>query len=245
MATYPPGLHHSVMWDQFKHVCADLIRNGHHKDVCEIGGGRDPLFTPDEIDSLGLNYTVVDVSDEELELLPEGYKTLVADLCEPAAMGLGEQFDFVLSKTAAEHMRDGAMMHRNVLALLRPGGEAIHLFPTLYSPIFAVNRVLPQWVSDRLLNRYDPRAKPKFKAYYSLCRGPSRRMLRRFTEMGYIIAEYRPFYGHDYFKQIRVLREIDDRFSAWAARRRNPYFTSYAWLRLRKPAAGEGAYQTR
>jgi hypothetical protein len=184
------------------------------------------------------------VSEEELELLPEGFHALVADLCEPGVIGLGEQFDFMLSRTAAEHMPDGAMMHRNVLSLLRPGGEAIHLFPTLYHPIFAVNRILPTWVSDVLLNRYDPRAKPKFKAYYSMCRGPSRRMARKFTEMGFIIAEHRPFYGHDYFKRVRVLRRIDDAFSAWAARRRNPHLTTYAWLRLRKPAAYEQAHQT-
>jgi uncharacterized UPF0146 family protein len=244
MATYPPGLHHSAMWDQFKQVCAELIKNGNHKDICEIGAGRDPLFSVDEIESLGLNYTVVDVDDTELKLLPEGYNAMVADLCEPAVMGLGEQFDFVLSRTAAEHMRDGATMHENVLALLRPGGETMHLFPTLYHPIFAVNRVLPTWVSHRLLNRFDPRPKPKFKAYYSLCRGPSRRMQRRFTGMGFIIAEHRPFYGHDYFKKIRVLRQMDDQFSAWAARRRNPYLTSYAWLRLRKPSVAEGAHQT-
>jgi SAM-dependent methyltransferase len=245
MATYPPGLHHSAMWDQFKQVCADLIRNANHKDICEIGAGRDPLFTLDEIEALGVNYTVVDVDPGELDLLPEGFNALEADLCEAGVIGVGEQFDFMLSRTAAEHMRDGAMMHQNVLALLRPGGEAIHMFPTLYHPIFAVNRVLPGWVSDLLLNRYDPRAKPKFKAYYSMCRGPSRRMLRRFTAMGFIVAEHRPFYGHDYFKHIGVLRRIDDGFSAWAARRRNPYFTTYAWLRLRKPSAGEGPIRTR
>lgn len=244
MATYPPGLHHSAMWDQFKQVCAELIRNGDHKDICEIGAGRDPLFTLDEIEALGVNYTVVDVDREELDLLPEGFNALEADLCAPGVMGLGEQFDFVLSRTAAEHMPDGAKMHQNVFTLLRPGGEAIHLFPTLYHPIFAVNRVLPTRVSDLLLNRYDPRAKPKFKAYYSLCRGPSRRMQRRFTAMGFIVAEHRPFYGHDYFKHVRVLRQIDDQFSAWAARRRNPYLTTYAWLRLRKPAAHEAAVVT-
>lgn len=245
MATYPPGLHHSAMWDQYKHVCNELIRNGGHKNVCEIGGGRDPLFTLDEVESLGIDYTVVDLSGEELELLPEGYSTLEADMCDPTISEAGERFDFVLSKTAAEHMHDGATMHRNILALLRPGGEAIHMFPTLYSPVFAVNRILPQWVSDRLLNRYDPREKPKFKAYYSMCRGPSRRMLRRFTELGFIVVEYRPFYGHDYFKRIRVLQELDDRFSAWAARRRNPHLTSYAWVRLRRPSAEEGPYRTR
>ena len=193
---------------------------------------------------LGVNYTVVDVDASELELLPEGFHALVADLCEPGVIGVGNQFDFILSRTAAEHMRDGEMMHRNTLALLRPGGEAIHMFPTLYHPIFAVNRILPGWVSDVLLNRYDPRAKPKFKAYYSMCRGPSRRMLRRFTALGYIVAEHRPFYGHDYFKNIGVLRRADDRVSAWAARRRNPYLTTYAWVRLRKPAPIEAAVQT-
>jgi hypothetical protein len=226
-------------------VCTELIKNGGYKSVCEIGAGRDPLFSLAEVGSLGIEYTVVDVSAEELQLLPDGYNTLEADMCDPATAELGERFDFIFSKMAAEHMRDGETVHRAVQALLLPGGEAFHFFPTLYYPIFATNRLLPEWVSDWLLNRYSPREKPKFKAYYSMCRGPSRRMLRRFTRMGFIVAEYRPFYGSQYFQRFRLLQELDDQLSAWAARRRNPHLTSFAWLRLRKPAAGEGVYRTR
>lgn len=238
-------MHHTVPWMTHKQVCTELIKNAGHKAICEIGAGRDPVFTLEEVGSLGIDYTILDVSAEELELVPDGYNTLVADMCDPAMAELGERFDFMFSMFAAEHMRDGETMHRTALALLRPGGEAFHWFPTLYSPAFAVNRLLPDWLCDRLLNRYLPREKPKFKAYYSMCRGPSRSMLRKFTAMGYIVAEYRPFYGHRYFERIPLLQELDDQIAAWAARRRNPYLTSFAWLRLRKPGIGEGSYRTR
>jgi SAM-dependent methyltransferase len=233
------------LWARYHDLCTELVKQGHYKSVGEVGGGRYPALELDVVRSLGLDYTVIDVSADELELVPDGYSTLQVDMCDPAAAELGEKFDFIFSRMAAEHMRDGEAMHRNVLALLRPGGEAFHVFPTLYSPVFVANRLLPKWASDRLLDRYAPREQPKFKAYYSLCRGPSRRTLRRLTQLGFIVAEYRPFYGHDYFQQIPLLRKLDDQLSAWAARRRNPHFTSYVWLRLRKPGPDEGPYRTR
>ena len=81
------------------------------------------------------------------------------------------------------------------------------------------------------------RDEPKFPAYYSMCRGPTRRAVATLEAIGYEVQEYRPFYGTDYLKDVPVLGTIDAAIAAWAARRRNPYMTSYAFLLLRKPRA--------
>jgi hypothetical protein len=66
-------------------------------------------------------------------------------------------------------------------------------------------------------------------------------MLRLLRGIGYHIDEYRPFYGSAYFQRISLLGALDRRLNEWAARHRNPYFTSYAWLIVHKPPASAGA----
>ena len=44
----------------------------------------------------------------------------------------------------AEHVPDGYRFHSNLFELLKPGGVAFHFMPTLYSPPFVINRLLPE-----------------------------------------------------------------------------------------------------
>jgi SAM-dependent methyltransferase len=212
-----------------------IVRNGYRR-VGEIGGGRHPLFDPDEVGAMGLDYTIIDVTQDELDRAPAGYSKLCADIGTVSLEGLEERFDFVFSVYLAEHVKDGARMHRNIYAMLRPGGRAFHYFPTLFSPIFVLNRLMPDRLTQLAKTAIDPslRGHPKFPAYYSKCLGPTPRMHRFFAELGYDVEAYEPFYGTDYFRKIPVLRRLDAWLTAWAARRRNPYLTSYAFLVLRK-----------
>jgi hypothetical protein len=237
MVTFPPGLHADVAWDSHLDRCQELIERGGYRSVCEIGGGRHPLLSLEQVGRLGIEYTVMDVSSDELELAPDGYHSLCFDVCDPQVAALGERFDLVLSRMVAEHVTDGATMHRNVFRLLRPGGLAFHFFPTLYTPVFLANRLLPERVARVVQRRVADRDQPKFPAHYSMCRGPTPRMVATLEAIGYEVQEYRPFYGTDYLKYIPVLGTIDAAIAAWAARRRNPYMTSYAFLLLRKPRA--------
>lgn len=55
-------------------------------------------------------------------------------------MRLPQSFDVVESQNVAEHVRDPEAMHHNIHAMLKPGGVAIHFFPTLFAVPFIVNR---------------------------------------------------------------------------------------------------------
>lgn len=237
VATIPAGLHSADARLSHKSTCAELIRSRGFKSICEIGGGRAPLFSLGEVAEFGIDYTVLDISSAELALVPQGYETLEFDICDPALGDVGEKFDFMFSRMLAEHVPDGAAMHRNTFSLLRPGGQVFHFFPTLYAPVFVANRLFPEKLSSTLQKWFAPRTEPKFPAHYSLCRGPTPRMMRILAEFGFQVEEYRPFYGASgYFQRLPPLRLIDDGLSSWAARRRNPYLTSFAFLRLGKPA---------
>jgi Methyltransferase domain len=232
-----PELHYDYAHETFKDRLRALITTNRYRRICDIGGGRTPLFTRDEVMDLGLDYTILDISQGELDHAPPGYRTMRADISAIPAEERRCQFDLVFSKYLAEHVRDGGAMHRNIFAMLRPGGRAFHYFPTMFAPAFVLNRLLPQGLSRVLKETFDPsqRGHPKFPALYSWCFGPTRKMRLRFAEIGYEIESYQPFYGTDYFLPIPGLRQLDAALSAWAARRRNPYLTSYVFVILRKP----------
>jgi SAM-dependent methyltransferase len=227
----------SVPFTAFKGQCRSLLQPGATR-VCDVGGGRTPVFGLDEVDDLGLDYTVLDISQAELDLAPAGYRTLCADIGGEAAPVPERAFDLVFSHTVAEHVANARRMHENIFRMLAPGGIAFHSFPTLFWPPFVVNRILPESLTSNLLAMLQPNRPrdEKFPALYRMCYGPTPRM-RRFVEtVGFEVVEHRPFYGTAYFWRYPGLRDLERWTSNWAASRRSTLFTSYAWLTLRRPA---------
>jgi SAM-dependent methyltransferase len=222
-----------------KEVIRQLIVDRGLRVICEVGGGRSPLFTLAEVAELDLDYTVLDVSAAELALASPQYARVIGDICslrlDDSRVG---SYDLVFSQMLAEHVSSGEAMHRNILRLLRPGGIAFHFFPTLYSPLFVANRLLPerlaQWTLRMVLGRAHHE---KFPAKYSWCYGPSPRRMQKFRALGYTVLAYRPFYGTEYLQSFPVARHLEQGFHRVAARRRSRLFTSYAWVVLQKPAA--------
>lgn len=227
-------LHYKTALEEFPAECERLMVSSGARLVCEIGAGRSPLLEIGDVTRLGLDYTIMDISATELLQAPPGYETLCLDICSDLVNDLGERFDFVFSRMVAEHVRSGKAMHRNVHAMLKPGGIAFHFFPTLFHPAFTANYLLPEIVSRPLLRRFRPHH-IKFRARYSKCFGPTRRMRDFLVGVGYEIIGFRAFYGSGYFKKVPLLGFVDSALTSWAARRRNPFLTSFAYLVLRKP----------
>ena len=44
------------------------------KKICDIGGGANPLLSLDFINEHGLDYTVIDIDEEELAKAPDEYQ---------------------------------------------------------------------------------------------------------------------------------------------------------------------------
>ena len=125
------------------------------------------------------------------------YKTLIRDI-EAEDFVPTEQFDLVVTKMMAEHVRNGSLFHKNTFSMLKPGGIAVHYFPTLYALPFLVNRLIPERLSSLLLDLFSPRDRyqlGKFPAYDSWCYGPTPPMLKMLTGIGYEIVQFKGFFG--------------------------------------------------
>lgn len=221
----------------YRGFMAELIQKQNAHSICDIGGGANPVLDLDYIQQNRLNYCMLDVSQEELDKAPEGYDKVLADIASPE-FSSKLKFDMVVSRSVAEHMKDGSTFHKNILTMLADNGMAVHLFPTLYSPPFLVNCLLPESVADLMLSVLRPRDRyqhAKFPAYYSWCRGPTRGQIQRFEELGYDVVKYRGFFGHEYYKRVKWLQRLHSCLTDYLLRKPNPLFTSYACVVLQKP----------
>ena len=237
----------SELYDLFVATVQRLATAPGVHSVCEIGGGANPLLPLDFVQSHGLEYTVVDISAAELAKAPEGYRKVQADISAPQP-NIAGRYDLVFSQWLAEHVRSGRTFHGNVANLLTPGGYAVHVFPTLYSPPFVLNWLIPEWVSESILLWLQPYRRRegrhgKFPAYYCWCTGPSRRQLRRIASVGFDMVEYHGFFGHSgaaavgasYLDRLPRLMRCHERFARWLVRHPTNTLTSYACVVLRKP----------
>ncbi len=201
--------------------------------IVEIGAGANPTLSADFVSSRGIEYTLLDISQSELDKAPAGYLKVCADICgdEPLPQG---QYDFAFSRMLAEHVPNGEIFHRNTRALLKDGGYAFHFFPTLFALPFLVNAALPEAWAEKLLHLLQPGRERsgnlgKFPARYSLCRGPLRSSIQRFEQLGYEVEQYLGFYGHGaYYQKIPVLRAIHAWLSEVLSRHPVPALTSFA-----------------
>jgi SAM-dependent methyltransferase len=207
--------------------------------ILELGGGRTPSFRPDQLPLNVFSYTVNDISAEELALTGPEYEIALFDATGDVSQFAG-RYDVIFSRTLIEHVRDGRKLHRNVLTLLKPGGTAFHLAPTLYSPAFVLNKLLPESLSRSVLHAFFPHRrseKPKFPAYYDQCFGNRRGMEAMLRDVGYEEVELTTFYGTNYFKKVPGVREIDQAFTWLSAKLDWSTFGSFIHIVARKSGA--------
>jgi SAM-dependent methyltransferase len=225
----------------YKQLIMELIQQNNIRRVCDIGGGANPLLNADYIHQSGIDYSILDISETELAKASIDCTKIQADIASHD-FPIDSKFDLVFSKMLAEHIPDAEQFHKNVLRILAEGGIAVHFFPTLYSLPFLVNYLVPEYLADVLLEIISPRDKhqhAKFPAYYRWCRGPIRSQVKRFSDLGYDIVEYRGLFGHGYYKKIKILDKIHDLKTKYLLQHSNPFLTSYAYVVLKN--AGRSA----
>ena len=174
--------HESWAWANYKRVARDLCVTLAPRRVLEIGGGRDPLFSRDEIERLGIEMIINDISAAELAVLPARYKTACFDVAgDLSGVGnLRNSFDLAFSRMVFEHIEDGQRAWSNLYQLLAPGGVAFAFIPTFYSMPFVLNWLLPDKLAASIVRWFFPnRAQdddPVFPARYSWCFADDKRM---------------------------------------------------------------------
>ena len=213
-----------------------LARLPQVKSLCEIGGGANPLLEHDFILQNQLEYTILDISQEELDKAPDCYHKICADITSDD-LHFTQQFDLVFSRMVAEHIKPAENFHKNVFQMLSEKGIAFHFFPTLYSLPFFVNKIIPDSLAQGLLDFFAPRDKfqnAKFRAYYDWCFGPTKENIQRFNGVGYQILQYIGFFGHGYYEGYNPMDWMHRQKTSLLLQSPNPYLTSYVYLLLAK-----------
>ncbi len=231
-----------VAREGYKDFISGLVKQNGCINVCDIGGGANPVLDTEFIEEFNINYTLLDISSEELDKAPANYNKIVADISSQE-FSIDKKFDLVFSKMLAEHVKDGKQFHTNVFNSLADGGLAMHFFPTLFTFPFVVNLLVPEKLSSLLLDIFAPRDKyqhSKFPAYYSWCYGPTKSQINRITDLGYEIVEYRGFYGHNYYLKIWPLHKLHQLKVNYMLKNPSPLLTNYVYLLLRKPGSKDG-----
>ncbi len=220
-------------YDGYPDFLRGIVKANQFVSILDIGGGAHPLFSIEYVATEKLVYTLLDISDDELARAPAAYTKLQMDI-SARDVSFTEDYDFVFSRFMVEHVCDAAQLHLNVLKALRPGGMAVHFFPTLYAFPFFVNWLLPNWAAALCLSK-ERRERGKFPAYYKWCVGPSNRSISRLERIGYEVIEYSGFFGHGYYDGVSFLRNLHGWFRKKLLLHPYPIFTSFAWVVLRKP----------
>ena len=239
-----PDWHSQWAWDHYEPTILALARQFGLKRLCEIGGGRDPLFTADEAAAQGLTFIVNDIDPGELALTPAGLKTacfnVAGDLSEPDVARGG--YDMMVSRMVFEHIAGVERAWTNIHALLAPGGVALAFFPTLWAPVFALNHVLPEKASRAIVHALFPARRdggddPVFPALYEWCRGNPGLLTPMLNRAGFREVHVQRFWGHGYFDRMPGLKQLDHAFNAAAARIGWNLVTTYAYVVVRKDKA--------
>jgi len=236
-----PDWHSRWAWDHYEATILALAHQFRLKRVCEIGGGRDPLFSPEEARRYGLDLVVNDIDAGELALTPKGLRTarfdIAGDMSEPDIARGG--YDMMVSRMVFEHVHDVERAWSNIHALLAPGGIGLAFIPTLWAPVFALNHVLPEKASRAIVHALFPARRegggdPKFPAFYDWCRGSRAGLAPMLNRAGFTDIHVQPFWGHGYFDRIPGLRQADDAFNRLAARTGWEFVTTYAYVVVRR-----------
>jgi SAM-dependent methyltransferase len=228
-------------WDNYKSMILAMTEAYGLRRHLEIGGGRDPLFTPGELDRNGIHVTLNDLSQTELDLAPTEFSKICCDIASPSTLETigSDRFDFAYCRMVMEHVEDVAQMWRNIHGLLTPDGAALSFFPTLFAPPFVINELMPERLSRAVVHalfpdRRDDGDNPKFPAHYNLCRGSEAAIVPFLREIGFRDVVLLPFYGYSYFAKIPGLKQVDAVFTDVARKRDWRTFTSFAYVIARK-----------
>lgn len=185
-----------------------LIEESRNKKILEIGSGRFPFIIRLKDKNIEVDYCGIDISRSEIMRSPVKYHHFVQDFSGENVV-LGQTFDVIFSRFVCEHVKNAESFYKNIYNHLSEGGISVHLFPNLLSFPFLINYMIPENISNFVLNLFFPSRElndNKFPAYYKMCHilGSENELKR----IGFRYVSFTPYYGHHYFNNIAVVRNI-------------------------------------
>ncbi|MBI2521704.1 MAG: methyltransferase domain-containing protein [Bdellovibrio sp.] len=227
--------------ENYTRFLTDYIIKNQLRNICEVGGGSNPSLSLKFIQDNNIQYTLLDVSQDELNKASDDFHKIRTDIVSSDIRSLTSKFDFIFTKMVAEHVSDDEIFHKNIYHLLEKGGHAFHFIPTLWAPPYIANLLIPEKLAYKVLLWIDPnRAEAghfrKFPAYYKGCRGPTKGQIKKLASYGYNVMEYIGFFGHAYYYQkIKPLKWLHEKLASFLIQHPIAWLTSYAYITLQKP----------
>ena len=138
--------------------------------IADVGGGKSPLFSAQEVDRKRLSVMGIDIDEAELSAAPKGAYARIAcaDIC---AFSGDASADVVIVQSLLEHVHDNAAGMRGIASLCKPGGRVYTFCPNRRAWFAMINRLLPERVKRKILFAIYPHTREKqgFPAYYDRC----------------------------------------------------------------------------
>jgi SAM-dependent methyltransferase len=166
--------------------------------VYDIGGGKQPLLSPEEKTRLGLRIIGVDIDASELRSAAPGAYDEVCCTDITKFDGRGDA-DVVICQALLEHVSDVQAALANIATILKPGGRVLVFVPSRNAIFARLNLIIPQNLKRRMLFAIHPAARIEqgFPAFYDRC--TPRQFKRMIRTMGLQVEEERLYYISSYF----------------------------------------------
>jgi SAM-dependent methyltransferase len=229
-------------WEKATALLKKAILENGFKTVADIGGGANPLLDGEFIREQDIDYTLLDISQVELDKAPDYYRKVRVNMMaspDEFRVNAGEnRFDLIFSHMFLEHVSNPRLTHGNIHTALKPGGLAIHFYPTPTNLPLAVNWLLPEWLTSALVSVAQPTRdrkgnQVKFPAFYAMCGPPTKALHAKFRELGFDVIQHTGYIGHEYYIRFPIVRDIEQSLRPVLLKARIP-LTSDALLILQK-----------
>lgn len=187
------------------------------RTIADLGGGANPMLDEEFVTKNHLRYQVLDISDAELRKGPSYCDKICVDICAPADLFdqrvTSNSLDLAFSHMFLEHVEEPDVAHRNICRALRPGGVAVHFYPSPNNLPLFLNKMLPGGLSTSLLKIVQPQRDlkgrlGKFPAYYKLCGKSSGFIRQHFKTLGFDVLCHTGFVGHGYYLRFPIIHEM-------------------------------------
>jgi SAM-dependent methyltransferase len=209
--------------------------------VADVGSGRSCPFARLRGSGHEVSIVGVDVSADELELNRDVDERRVADVVRGLPFGDGE-VDCIVSRSVIEHLPDTERFVFESYRALKPGGWAIHLFPSRFAPFALINQLLPHRLARGVLHALVPDSHGRlgFRAHYDRCYASA--MAAAHERAGFELVDLQvSYYQSEYFTFFLPAYALSVAYELvpYSLRARN--LAAYVLLVVRKPTTGAAA----
>jgi 2-polyprenyl-6-hydroxyphenyl methylase/3-demethylubiquinone-9 3-methyltransferase len=177
-----------------------LVRSAVGDDlaIADVGGGKSPLFSPQDVARKRVSVLGVDIDRSELDAAPSGAYDRV--VCADITRHRGdESADVVIVQSLLEHVADNMAGMKGIASLCKPGGRVFTFCPNRRAWFATINRMLPERVKRALLHTIYPHTREKqgFPAFYDRC--TPRELKKALESAGLEVDRIDCYYVSSYF----------------------------------------------